>query len=93
MLQASQVQLSGEYYVQNVATGEYLRFERPGQTTNIVTASDKASITLRQDSATGYSGTNYGTYAGTYFTGLSKCLSAQVSLFEGRGRGRRSVVA
>lgn len=77
--QAAAVSHSGDYYVQNVATGDYLHFERPDSTTNLVTGSSKTSITLGQDSASGYSGTNYGTYSGTYFTGLSKCMSAQVS--------------
>ncbi|ORY49732.1 hypothetical protein BCR35DRAFT_310789 [Leucosporidium creatinivorum] len=82
---AAAVSHSGEYYVQNVATGEYLHFERPGSTTNLVTGSTQTTITLGQDSATGYSGTNYGTYSGTYFTGLSKCMSAQYGSEDGAG--------
>lgn len=69
---------SGEYKVQNVATGEYLHFSRPDDTTNLVASyDDSQTVTLGHDSAYGQSGKNWDTWSGTYIRGLEKCMSAQ----------------
>ncbi|GAA5836847.1 hypothetical protein JCM9279_007677 [Rhodotorula babjevae] len=67
----------GEYKIQNVATGDYLQFDRPGDTTNLVTSSSPNTVTLGHDSAYGQSGVKWDTWTGTYITGMSKCVSAQ----------------
>ncbi|GAA5824873.1 hypothetical protein JCM11251_005375 [Rhodosporidiobolus azoricus] len=71
------IDLNGEYYVQNVKTGEYMYFERPGDTTNLVAGKEKKSVTIGQDSKYGQSGVNWDHWQGSYFTGLDKCVSAQ----------------
>ncbi|GAA5930781.1 hypothetical protein JCM1841_006416 [Sporobolomyces salmonicolor] len=71
------IELNGDYYLQNAQTGKYLYFERPGDTTNLITGSSQNPITLGQDSAYGQSGNNWDTWAGTYLTGLEKCMSSQ----------------
>ncbi|GAA5921214.1 hypothetical protein JCM3775_004146 [Rhodotorula graminis] len=67
----------GEYKIQNVATGDYLHFDRPADTTNLVTSSSPNTVTLGHDSAYGQSGVKWDTWTGTYITGMSKCVSAQ----------------
>ncbi|GAA5902670.1 hypothetical protein JCM6882_004038 [Rhodosporidiobolus microsporus] len=79
------VDLNGEYYVQNAKTGEYMYFERPGDTTNLVAGTEKKSITIGQDSKYGQSGVNYDTWQGSYFTGMDKCVSAQWGMENGLG--------
>ncbi|BGP42903.1 hypothetical protein JCM10449v2_006918 [Rhodotorula kratochvilovae] len=69
---------SGEYKIQNVASGKYLYFDRPGDTTNLITGNDDSqTVTLGQDSAYGQSGVKWDTWSGTYLRGLEKCMSAQ----------------
>ncbi|GAA5907101.1 hypothetical protein JCM8208_004513 [Rhodotorula glutinis] len=67
----------GQYKIQNVATGDYLQFDRPGDTTNLITSSSPNTVTLGHDSAYGQSGVKWDTWTGTYITGMSKCVSAQ----------------
>ncbi|GAA6063520.1 hypothetical protein JCM10212_004733 [Sporobolomyces blumeae] len=76
-LTTSAVELDGDYYIQNAKTGKYLYFDRPGDTTNLITGNDKTPVTLGQDSQYGQSGVKWQTWAGTYITGLSKCASSQ----------------
>ncbi|GAA5820398.1 hypothetical protein JCM3770_002428 [Rhodotorula araucariae] len=69
---------SGQYKIQNVATGKYLYFERPDDTTNLITGNDDSrTVELGQDSAYGQSGRKYDTWSGTFIRGLEKCMSAQ----------------
>ncbi|POY75920.1 hypothetical protein BMF94_1003 [Rhodotorula taiwanensis] len=68
----------GDYYVRNVKTGKYLYFDRPDDTTNLITGDEKKTIQLGHDKAYGQSGRKWDTWDGTYFRGLNdKCLSAQ----------------
>ncbi|GAA5916972.1 hypothetical protein JCM5296_004803 [Sporobolomyces johnsonii] len=71
------IELNGDYYLQNAQTGQYLYFDRPGDTTNLITGSSQNPITLGQDSAYGQSGELWDTWSGTYLTGLEKCMSSQ----------------
>lgn len=77
--QSAATSLTGTFYIQNVATGDFLAFRRPDSTTNVNTESTEATVTLGQSSATGKSGTLSGTFSGTYISGMEKCLSSQVS--------------
>ncbi|KAM0790976.1 hypothetical protein ACM66B_004278 [Microbotryomycetes sp. NB124-2] len=71
---------SGNYVVQNVATGEYLRFSRPGDTTNVHGHSDYGTIHLEQGGEHGVSGRKTGHWSGTIFSDMGKCGSAQWGL-------------
>ncbi|GAA5968551.1 hypothetical protein JCM11641_007677 [Rhodosporidiobolus odoratus] len=71
------IELNGDYYVQNVKTGEYMYFDRPGDTTNLITGSSKKTVTIGHDSKYGQSGVNHDTWSGSYFQGLDKCMSSQ----------------
>ncbi|KAJ8292227.1 hypothetical protein OF846_004547 [Rhodotorula toruloides] len=67
----------GDYYVKNAATGKYLFFDRNSDTTNLVTGDTPTPITLGHDSQYGQSGRKNEHWEGTFFTGLTKCMSAQ----------------
>ncbi|GAA5888863.1 hypothetical protein JCM16303_002546 [Sporobolomyces ruberrimus] len=71
------IELSGDYYIQNAKTGKYLYFDRPGDTTNLITGNDKQTVTLGQDKQYGQSGVKWQDWAGTYIQGLEKCASSQ----------------
>ncbi|GAA5977863.1 hypothetical protein JCM5350_006201 [Sporobolomyces pararoseus] len=77
------IELNGDYYIQNAKTGKYLYFDRPGDTTNLITGNDKQTVTLGQDSQYGQSGVKWQNWAGTYITGLQKCASSQWGHDEG----------
>ncbi|GAA5846131.1 hypothetical protein JCM3766R1_005645 [Sporobolomyces carnicolor] len=77
------IELDGDYYIQNAKTGKYLYFDRPGDTTNLITGNDKQPVTLGQDSQYGQSGVKWQNWAGTYITGLQKCASSQWGHDEG----------
>ncbi|GAA5939197.1 uncharacterized protein JCM15063_004448 [Sporobolomyces koalae] len=77
------IDLEGDYYVQNAKTGKYLYFDRPGDTTNLITGNDKQPVTLGQDSQYGQSGVKWQTWAGTFIQGLQKCASSQWGHDEG----------
>ncbi|BGP19465.1 hypothetical protein JCM10213v2_007560 [Rhodosporidiobolus nylandii] len=71
------IDLDGDYYIQNVKTGKYMYFDRPGDTTNLVTGDSKTPVTIGKDSKYGQSGVNWDHWQGSYFQGLDKCMSAQ----------------
>ncbi|ORY49723.1 hypothetical protein BCR35DRAFT_336066, partial [Leucosporidium creatinivorum] len=53
---AAAVTFEGTYVVKNVKTGGYLNFNRPGDTTNVHTTDDYATIELSHGGAKGFSG-------------------------------------
>lgn len=68
----------GDYYVQNVKTGKYLYFDRPGDLTNLITGDERNSIQLGHDKSYGQSGRVWDHWEGTFLRGLNdKCMSAQ----------------
>ncbi|KAK4055413.1 hypothetical protein OIO90_003251 [Microbotryomycetes sp. JL221] len=69
----------GNYVVQNVKTGQYLRFSRPDDTTNVHGHSDYGTVWLEQDSSYGQSGKLWQTWSGTVVSDMGKCGSAQWS--------------
>ncbi|GAA6025735.1 hypothetical protein JCM11491_000711 [Sporobolomyces phaffii] len=71
------IELNGDYYIQSAKTGKYLYFDRPGDTTNLITGNDKQTVTLGQDSQYGQSGVKWQNWAGTFIQGLQKCASSQ----------------
>ncbi|GAA5876774.1 hypothetical protein JCM3774_003470 [Rhodotorula dairenensis] len=69
---------AGDYYVQNVKTGKYMYFDRPGDLTNLIAGDERKPIQLGQDKAYGQSGRVWDHWDGTFFRGLNdKCMSAQ----------------
>ncbi|GAA5899976.1 uncharacterized protein JCM6883_006053 [Sporobolomyces salmoneus] len=82
-LATSAIELDGDFFIQNAKTGKYLYFDRPGDTTNLITGNDKRPVTLGQDSQYGQSGVKWQTWAGTYIRGLEKCASSQWGHDEG----------
>lgn len=55
----------------------------PDDTTNIVAGNSRQPITLGQDAGHGQSGRKWESWEGTYFAGMSKCMSAQWGHDEG----------
>lgn len=69
---------NGDYYVQNVKTGQFMYFDRPGGLTNLIAGDARKTIQLGQDKAYGQSGRVWDHWDGTFFRGLNdKCMSAQ----------------
>ncbi|GAA5984530.1 hypothetical protein JCM10908_003386 [Rhodotorula pacifica] len=78
MISDTAVTFDGNYYVQNVKTGKYLYFDRPDDTTNLITGDERRTIQLGHDKAYGQSGREWDHWEGTFFRGLNdKCMSAQ----------------
>lgn len=68
----------GDYYVQNVRTGKYLYFDRPGDLTNLITGDERKPVQLGHDKSYGQSGRVWDHWEGTFVRGLNdKCMSAQ----------------